>query len=341
MMPVDADALRTTGGAVPVMDDVAHTGDQVVHLDVAADGSMAFLPGGDYESAVRRLTWIDRAGRQTAANFEARPFVGVAISPDASRLAFAIDEHGNSDIWIAAPALQTMTQLTAEPANETMPAWTPDGRYVTFQSDRGGSDIYRRDLQGETAIQRLTLQGGAIEGPHSLAPDGRVLFAAGSSISSVIPPSTEAQTLIESARPMLDPQVSPDGRYLAYCADETGRYEIYVTSYPPQAGRRWRVSTAGGTAPRWRRDNRELTFLDGGGLMAVAIAGDGSLAAPAATRIWTLPASAGERVVDYEIAPDGSRFLVILERQLPLTAPRLIVVRNWIEELRARFTPTR
>jgi serine/threonine-protein kinase len=341
MMPFDVNALRVTGEAVPVMDDVAHTGDQVVHLDVAADGSMAFLPGGDYESTVRRLTWIDRAGRQTAANFEARPFVGVAISPDASRFAFAIDEHGNSDIWIAAPSLQTMTQLTAEPANETMPAWTPDGRYVTFQSDRGGTDIYRRDFQGETPIQRLTLQGGAIEGPHSLAPDGRVLFAARSSITSVVPPSTEAQTLIESSRPLLDPQVSPDGRYLAYCADESGRYEIYVTPYPPQAGRRWRVSAAGGAAPRWRRDSRELLFLDGGGLMAVAVDGASSLAAPAATRIWALPSSAGERVVDYEVAPDGSRFLVILERQSPLTAPRLIVVRNWIEELRARFMPTR
>jgi len=82
-------------------------------------------------------------------------------------------------------------------------------------------------------------------------------------------------------------------------------------------------------------------YLDGGGLMAVPVEGDSSLAAASAARLWALPSSAGERVVDYDVAPDGKRVLAILERQSPLTAPRLIVVRNWIEELRARFTLTR
>jgi serine/threonine-protein kinase len=338
--PFDPERLALTGEPVPLLNGVEHTADQAAHFDVAADGSMAYLPAGDYDASVRRMTWIDRNGQQSTVGLEARPFVGAALSPDGSRIALAIREQANTDIWIATPSLQTMTQVTAEPANETMPVWSPDGQSIVFQSDRAGADIYRRDAQGAGQTERLTQQGEALEGPHSMTPEGRVVFGTRTAIATVLPPATASQTLVSGSVSLLDPRVSPDGRYLAYQSRESGRFEIYVTNYPPRSGRRWRVSTGGGTLPRWARDSRELFFVDQAGLMRVPMDGDPAAAAAAASRVWALPASAGERAIDYDIAPDGNRFLVILEKRSTSAAPTLIVVRNWLAEVRARFKPS-
>jgi serine/threonine-protein kinase len=337
--PFDAETLTITGEPVPLLDGVEHTADQVAHLDVAADGTMAYLPAGDYEAAVRRVTWIDRSGQQAAVGLEARPFVGAALSPDGSRIALAIREQGDTDIWIATPSRQTITQLTAEPANETRPVWSPDGQSIVFQSDRAGNDIYRRDAQGAGQAERLTEQKSVLlEGPHSMTPDGRaILFGLQSSIASVTPPSTDVHTLVSGTATMRDPRVSPDGRYLAYQSSESGRFEVWVTEYPPKPARRWRVSTAGGALPRWGRDSRELFFVDQAGVMIAPVNGDPARAAAGVARAWTTP---GEQILDYDIAPGGQRFLVILEKRSAAIAPRLIVVRNWLEELRARLKPS-
>ena len=334
--PFDADKLTLAGEPVPLLSGVEHTADQVAHLDVASDGTMAYLPAGDYEAAVRRLTWIDRGGQQAAVGVEARPFVGAALSPDGSRIALAIREQGDTDIWIATPSRQTVTQLTAEQANETRPVWSPDGQAIVFQSDRAGTGIYRRDAQGAGQPERLTEQGVPLEGSHSLTPDGRaILFGLRTSIASVTPPSTDVHTLVSGTAAMTDPRVSPDGRYLAYQSGESGRSEIWVSEYPPKSSRRWRVSTGGGTLPRWGHDSRELFFVDQSGLMIAALHGDPAQAV--ASRVWTTP---GEQVLDYDIAPGGQRFLVVLEKRSASTAPRVIVVRNWLEELRTRLKPS-
>jgi Tol biopolymer transport system component len=233
-----------------------------------------------------------------------------------------------------------MTQMTAEPANETMPVWSPDGKSIVYQSDRAGADIYRRDAQGAGQAERLTQQGEALEGPHSMTPEGRVVFGTRTAIATVLPPATASQALVTGTAPLSDPRVSPDGRYLAYQSRESGRFEIYVTNYPPRDGRRWRVSTAGGTLPRWARSGRELFFVDEAGLMMVPMDGDPAVAAAGASRIWTMPASAGERAVDYDVAPDGSRFLAILEKRSTSGAASVIVVRNWLAELRLRLRPS-
>ncbi len=255
--PFDAETLTMTGEPVPLLDGVEHTADQVAHLDVAADGTHG-LP------ACRRLRSRgppDRRGSIAAADRQRSDSRPGRLSvrrypPDGSRIALAIREQGDTDIWIATPSRQTMTQLTAEPANEMRPVWSPDGQSIVFQSDRAGTDIYRRGVQGAGQAERLTEQGVSLEGPHSITPDGRViLFGVRSSIAAVTPPSTEAHTLVSGTATILDPRVSPDGRYLAYQSRESGRFEVCVTEYPPKPTRRWRVSTAGGTLPRWGRDS--------------------------------------------------------------------------------------
>ncbi len=97
------------------------------------------------------------------------------------------------------------------------------------------------------------------------------------------------------------------------------------------------MSTGGGTLPRWAPGSHELFFVDDGGLMSAPIAADPALAPAGASRVWGMPAPAGEHVIDYDIAPDAGRFLVIVEKRAASIAPTLIVVRNWLEELRTRF----
>jgi serine/threonine-protein kinase len=335
--PFDAERLALTAEPVPILDGVEHS-DPVAHLDVAADGSMAYLPAGDYDTTARRLTWIDRNGRETPVGLEARPYVGAALSPDGSKIALAIREQGDTDIWVATPSRQTMTQLTAEPANETLPVWSPDGESIFFQSDRAGTDIYRRDAQGAGQSERLTQQQGSIDGPHSLTPDGRVvLFGMRSAIAAVTPPSSSPQTILSGPAAMLDPHVSPDGKHLAFQSSESGQFEVYVADYPPKGPRRWRISAGGGTQPRWSHDSRELFFVDRTGLMSAAVGEDPAVP----TRAWTRAASAAEDIVDYDVAPDGKRFLVLLSKRSASAAPALIVVRHWLDEVTARLKPSR
>jgi serine/threonine-protein kinase len=336
--PFDTKRMALTGEPVPILDGVEHSADQVAHLDVAADGSMAYLPAGDYDTLARRLTWIDRNGRETPVGLETRPYVGAALSPDGSRIALAIREQGDTDIWIATPSRQTMTQLTADPANEILPVWSPDGQSVVFQSDRAGTDIYRRDAQGAGQPERLTQLQGSLEGPHSLTPDGRVvLFGTRTAIAAVTPPSTSPQTILSGPAAMLDPHVSPDGKHLAFQSAESGQFEVYVADYPPTGSRPRRVSTGGGTQPRWSHDSHELFFVDRAGLMSVPIAEDPAVL----TRAWTRAAAAAEKIVDYDVAPDGKRFLVLLSKQAASAAPALIVVRHWLDEVTARLKPSR
>jgi serine/threonine-protein kinase len=336
--PFDVQRLALTAEPVPILNGVQHSADQVAHLDVAADGSMAYLPVGDYDAMARRLVWIDRNGRETPAGVEPRPYVGAALSPDGSRIALAIREQGDTDIWIATPSRQTMTQLTAEPANETLPVWSPDGQSIVFQSDRAGTDIYRRDAQGAGQSERLTQQQGSLDGPHSLAPDGRVLlFGLRTAIATVTPPSATPQMILTGPAAMLDPHVSPDGKHLAFQSAESGQFEVYVADYPPKASKPWRVSTGGGTHPRWSHDSHELFFVDRAGLMSAPVG-----EAPAVlTRAWTRPASAAENIVDYDVAPDGKRFLMLLTKPAASAAPALIVVRHWLDEVRTRLSSQR
>jgi Tol biopolymer transport system component len=176
------------------------------------------------------------------------------LSPDNQRLALTVDEEGNQDVWIADPDRDTMSRLTFEPTIETMPTWSPDGRFVAFRSERERPGVFRRAAQGTGTAERLTATDGPIHSPYSWTPDGRTLMLAvfrsfrHQAIGSVTPPETTVRILLDGDFAQLDPQVSPDGRWLAYQSDETGRFEVYVRPYPDIESGRWLISSAGGTA---------------------------------------------------------------------------------------------
>jgi serine/threonine-protein kinase len=333
--PVDPDSLAPRGAAAPVIEGIEHTDNTVLHLAASDEGSIAYLPAGQNVPGLQRLVWLTRAGAETPVGVEPGTYTRISLSPDGSRIALAMTDRGNADIWIADPGRRTMSRLTTEPTIETMPTWAPDGR-VAFRSEREGPGLFSRDGQGAGPVERLTATDGPIHSPYAWTPDGRTLLFAlfrsfnRQAIASVTPPDPAVRVLLDGEFAQLDPQVSPDGRYLAYQSDETGRFEVYVRPYPDVDGGRWPISTGGGTSPRWSRDGRELFFYDGSALLSVPVASQGGrLAAGRPTRLFALHVFGGRLGPDYEIAPDG-RFLFIVPG--PAVPPReafVVYVQNW------------
>jgi serine/threonine-protein kinase len=335
------------GAAVPLDERVAQSDNTVFHYAATAS-ALVYLPPQSAEGR-QRLVWIDRSGQQTPLDIEPRPIVRVSLSPDGQRLALAIDEDGNQDIWIASSSGTAMTRLTFEPTIETMPTWSPDGRFVAFRSEREGPGVFRRDAQGTGTVERLTATDGPIHSPYSWTPDGKTLLLAvfrsfrSQAIASVTPPDRTVRILLDGDYAQLNPQVSPDGRWLAYQSDETGRFEVYVRPYPDVESGRWLVSAAGGTSPRWGPEGRELFYYDGEAIARVTIATRGSALAPdRPARLFAVRPFGGRLGPGYEVSPDGQRLLFLMPTAMD--APRstsLVVVQNWAQALTTRLAGRR
>jgi eukaryotic-like serine/threonine-protein kinase len=346
--PFDLARNTIVGTAAPLAEDIEHTDNPVLHFDIAPDGSIVYLPAGEIERDVQRLVWIDRSGVETPVDLEPRPLSRVALSPDGTRIALAIRERGNTDVWLADVARRTMSRLTFEPTIETMPTWSPDGRTVAFRSERERPGIFVRDADGAGPIERLTETDGPIHSPYSWTPDGRTLLLVlfhsfrHRTIASVTPPDRTVRVLLDGNFAQLDPQVAPDGRWLAYQSDESGRFEVYVRPYPEVQTGRWQISSAGGTSPRWSADGAGLFYLNGSQLMSVRIRTSPAFEADAPRRLFEVTALAEGLGAAFAVSPDGRRFLFIVDT--PAAAPRsvqLVVVQHWIEELRRQVAATR
>lgn len=342
--PFELQRLALAAPAVPVPIDIRDTDNTVLHFDVAGDGSLVYVPAGE-DGSVQRLVWIDREGVEAPVNLEPRPYVRIGLSPDGTRVAYALRERGNTDVWVADTARNVINRLTFDPTIETMPTWSPDSRRVAFRSEREGPGIFHRDAQGAGPIERLTETDGPIHSPYSWTPDGKTLLFAvfrsfrHQAIASVTPPDRRIRVLLDGNFAQIDPQVSPDGRWLAYQSDESGRFEVYVRPYPDVQSGRWQVSTRGGTSPRWAPDGHELFFVAEDGLYAMPVASGPSGFVPRpAKRLFEVKPFGGRLGADFEVAPDGRRFLFILAGPPSTTTPaHLVYVQNWVRELRARL----
>jgi Tol biopolymer transport system component len=343
----DPRRLAVAGAAVPMPLDIQDTDNSVLHFDIAPDGSIVYLPAGE-DGSVQRLVWFDRKGAETPVDLAPRPYVRIALSPDGSRLAFAMRERGNTDVWVADTVRDVINRLTFEPTIETAPIWSPDARSVSFRSEREGPGIFRRDAQGAGPIERLTETDGPIHSPYSWTPDGRTLLFAifrsfrHQAIASVAPPDRAIRVLLDGNFAQLDPQVSRDSRWLAYQSDESGRFEVYVRPYPAVESGRWQVSTRGGTSPRWSPAGDELFFVTEEGLFVVPVKSGATFLTEPPRFLFKVKPFGGRLGADFEVSPDGRRFMFILDGPPAAASPaHLVFVQHWVEELRARLAEGR
>lgn len=319
----------------------------IVEFAVAADGTLIYSPAS--ESGAHTLVWVDRQGREYPVGAPPQPYLYPRISPDGTRIALDVLGTPDRDIWIWDLRRKTLDRFTVDTAGNPLVAWSGDGRHLAFGSDRFGHTlVFMQAADGSGRPEQL-MSGDRIQMPLSFAPDGRLLFSEeveghGRNIHALaLDGSRTVEALVATTANELNGEVSPDGRWLAYDSNESGQFEIYVRPYPQVDGGRWKVSRQGGRQPLWSPVGRELFYRDFfGAVMAVPITGAPAFTAGEVREIvkggpYTGAGPFGSART-YDVAPDGQRLLMIKRHTTIGTAPRIVVVVNWFEELK-RLVP--
>jgi serine/threonine protein kinase/Tol biopolymer transport system component len=340
--PFNPRTLEITGEAVPIAEHVAINGAVTRPIfSVSENGTMVYEAGST--AGTWTLQWMTRDGKVVSSVGEPDRYFFPALSPDGTRLAVNLfsGTQGTQAIWIFDLTRGTKTRLTFGTASQLSPAWSPDGKTVFYQSNsNGGFHIYSKAADGSGSDQTVIESKDAEEAFPATSPDGRYLVymrRSGGQLADswVLPLLGDRKPLPLVQTPFLKtwPAVSPDSKWLAYSTNESGRNEVYLTAFPA-GGAKWQVSTSGGAAPRWRRDGKELFFLDPtDNIVAVDVNLSGS--APQLGVPHTLfQANAIQRQNGpFDVTADGKKFLVNIGNLKEGSDP-LTLVLNWPAELK-------
>ena len=283
-------------------------------------GAAAAAPGGN--AADMSLFWYNRAGGRAGQVGTPGTYAGIDLSPDGKQVAVHRHEGAGGDNWLF-DLIQGRTQrLTFDATQDnSMPVWSPDGTRIAFGSRRNGKWGLYSKRADNTGSEELITESDLPKAPMSWSPDGKLLvyaLGAGPYDVWVVPltgdrkPSPILQTQFNEA----NPQISPDGKWLAYHSAETGRSEVYIKPFPSGPDK-WQVSIDGGQWPRWRRDGKELYFVQAPGLMAADISVVGSSVQPGVPHLLfgiggdpSLPIGQHANYHRYAVSADGERFLI-------------------------------
>ena len=339
--------LEVHGDPVPVLEGVLAKSSLGADFAVSADGTLVYISGTG-SSVRRRLAWVDRAGTRQPINAPARTYLLPRISPDGSRVVIDIRDE-ESDLWSWDFARQTLSRLTTDPGYDGNPVWIPNSQRLVFSSGRAGqSNVYSMAADGSGNVERLTESPNA-EAPSSATPDGahvvvrRDTPTTGQDLVLLsLDPSHAVTPLLESKFNERNGEVSPNGKWLAYDSNESGRYEVFVRPFPNTAGGRWPISSGGGSQPAWTRDGRELIYSGTDNrLMGTTITDQGTFSAGPPHVVADVRRFVGVLARAYDISPDGKRFLIVEEGDdVSASGANIIVVLNWTEELQ-RLVPNR
>ncbi|MFC2142139.1 protein kinase [Acidobacteriota bacterium] len=355
-VPFDPKNLEITGAAVEVLSSVRQavngldtdcdTGSG--HFSFSASGSLAFLSGGGFPDPNKTMVWVDRKGEIEAIPAPVASYIYPRISPDGQRVAVSTLSL-NSDIWVYDLSRETLTRLTVETSSEMRELWHPDGNRITFATNKEGRySVFEMPADRSGPMKRLTQMEGV--SPASWLPNGQelacVLVSAGSIYDIwIIPSEGEPRPFISSSFQKRFPVFSPDGHWLAYSSNQSGRNEVYVTPYPGP-GPKIQISVDGGIEPAWARSGQELFFrglIDNdamSSMYAVDIKTDPRFVPGIPTELFKNRLAKASPLRNYDVAPDDQRFLMIraepdtMEDQIEIN-----VVLNWFEELK-RLVPT-
>jgi Tol biopolymer transport system component len=333
--PFDPKRLAITGTAVPVMGGVL-VSRGVAQYDVSSTGSMVYVPGS-VRAAQLKLVWVDRKGTEQPVPAPAHNYVLPRVSPDGKHVASGIEE-ADSQIWLYDLGRDTLTRLTFEGTANVDPIWTPDGKRILFKGS--GNRLFWQSADGSGAAEALTSSELSTNNvPGSWTPDGQVLAFmeinpnTGYDVYTLLLKDRKPQPFVGTPSIETAPRFSPDGHFIAYTSDESGRLEIYVRPYPGPGGK-WQVSTDGGGEPVWNPKGRELFYRVGNKMMAVDVSTEGTFSAGKPKVLFEGAYVPTPRSFpDYDVSPDGQRFLML--KATEQAAPTQInVVLNWFEELK-------
>jgi len=334
----DLSSYKLTGDVVRVFDNVKLQS-RILYAAFAASGDM-MVAQKTGEASLSRLTWYDRSGKIISDSPPPDTYANVAISPDGKYV--AIDKtdltNDNTDVFVYDLARSTLRRLTFDPAIDAVLVWSPDGGRIVFGSSRGRNfGIYVKPTDGSQPERQLVPASGIDTLPLDWSRDGHNLLYLAQSDLWVYSFGDDTSHLFLKGNASLNyAQFSPDGKWVAYSSNESGRWEVYVTSFPDARGK-WQVSTDGGEQPRWRGDGKEIYFMSlEAKLMAAPVAMKTEFESGTPTVLFqTDPHErvATTEVIIYDVSRDGQRFLVNTSYNNGSAHPMSVVL-NWKSEIK-------
>jgi Tol biopolymer transport system component/predicted Ser/Thr protein kinase len=338
--PFDATRLKTTADMFPIAEQVAVSGNAGFGAFSVSDNGTLVYRSGD-ASSDRELVWMDRAGKRLGTLGKPGSFLGIAVSPDEKTLAVGNGNGSQLDIWLEDMVRGVPSRFTFRSGLSRSGVWSPDGSQLIFGFRSEGSysiDIYQKPAGGN-GQEELLLHSGLNGFPDDWSPDGKLLVyeQTGQKTASdlwLLPLSGDRKPVVYLQTPFDEAaaRFSPDGRWMAYQSNESGRFQVYVQTVP-LSGAKYQISTSGGTTPHWRRDGKELFYIsDDQKLMAVSVKLGATVEAGTPQPLFPispLPLGAFANSF-YQPMHDGQRFLVNAPAGgEAAAAPPFTVVTNW------------
>jgi len=350
-VPFDLSQSKVTGGSVAIVSGVM----QVVRIrsgtstnlfpqvSFSTSGTMAYIPASP-RPRQSALVWVNRQGVEQPAGSSGGAYYQPRIAPDGRRVAVTVGGEDHDDVWLYDLERETWSRITSG-GNNGFPVWTPDGRRLTYVSDKTGREsIFWKSLDGTGAEERLVATDRP-SFPFAWTRGGVLIFV-----------RSDARTLQdvwlfggdqkEKRTPFLEtpfaeggPALSPDGRWMAYVAGESGRNEVYVRPFPG-AGEKVTISTDGGNEPVWSPTGREIFYRSGDAMMSVSVSTGPTLNPGKPQRLFEKPYEPTQALwANYDVAADGQRFLMLKTVERPEAPAQINVVMNWYEELKRLAPP--
>jgi serine/threonine-protein kinase len=347
--PFNSKRLEISGPAVPVVEGVLESlnSGNAQYAISAGTGSLAYVSGGVLGTQ-NKLVWVSRNGMEQPIAAPARSYVFPRLSPDGKRVTAAVSEQ-ETQVWTYDLGREALTRLTFEGNLNFNPQWTPDGKRIAFYSNRAGSlNLFWQLADGSGGIERLTTSE-FLNSPSSFSPDGQLLAyvevnpttsydiwmlrlsdaAAGQ--------SRKAQSFLSTPSTETAPKFSPDGHWLAYASDESGRFEISVQPFPGPGGK-YQISTDGGMEPVWNPKGGELFYRNGNKMMVVDVQTKSGFSAGKPRLLFDAGSYSPTPATfpNYDVSVDGRFLMLKPSEEQGQAATQINIVLNWFEELKQR-----
>jgi Tol biopolymer transport system component len=336
--PFDQKRFAVTGEPTTILTDIQYQ-PQVKRAVFGASENGLLVAQSGSGLVLSQLVWFDRKGKELGVVGKPDVYGNVFIAPNGKSVAVSMMDIAsqNTDIWAYDLQRGSSKRLTFDPAADSVPIWSPDAARLVFASNRlfSFNNLYMKNSDGAQE-EKIVVHGDIDKFPNDWSRDGKyILYTQDTDLWLVTLPELKSRLFLKAPSVLRNGQFSPDGKWVAYASNETGKWEIYVTSFPEARGK-WQVSTGGGEQPRWRGDGKELFYLSSDGkMMAAPVTTGANFDASTPVALFQATPRQPVPIYDlfvYDVNRDGQRFLINTEVKQAEAAPMSIVL-NWPAKL--------